>query len=186
MSTEKSLAGRIAFVTGAARGIGRGIALELAARGADVVVADLHPAPFRGERYFRMRERVSVDEANVSTAEAVRALGPRPLEVEPDVADAVGVLRIEANFTIAGYYLRMERYDHILFQFSINVRADGRPLQHGRTDGMSCQVSERKAVFFHDAGNNFMNGAGPLAVLHVLLRLFQSAGVKLFHGRGAG
>ena len=37
------LAGRVAIVTGAGRGVGRGIALELARNGADVVVADLNP-----------------------------------------------------------------------------------------------------------------------------------------------
>ncbi len=35
------LEGRVGIVTGAARGIGRGIALSLAREGADVVVADL-------------------------------------------------------------------------------------------------------------------------------------------------
>jgi NAD(P)-dependent dehydrogenase (short-subunit alcohol dehydrogenase family) len=35
------LAGRVAIVTGGAVGIGRGIALELAARGADILVADI-------------------------------------------------------------------------------------------------------------------------------------------------
>ncbi len=64
------LAGRVALVTGAARGIGRAIALTLGREGADVAVADL-------------------DEAGAGeTAEAIRALGRRALPVRMDVSRA--------------------------------------------------------------------------------------------------
>jgi NAD(P)-dependent dehydrogenase (short-subunit alcohol dehydrogenase family) len=78
---------RVALVTGAARGIGRAIALALAGAGADVAVADVHLRPYAGERYYRVRERHSDEEESVATADAVRGLGRRAVELEFDVAD---------------------------------------------------------------------------------------------------
>lgn len=63
------LAGQVAIVTGGGTGIGRGIALELAKAGADVVVA--------GRRVEPLQE----------AAEEIRALGQRAMAVPTDVRD---------------------------------------------------------------------------------------------------
>ena len=69
-----TLAGRVALVTGAGRGIGRGVALELAAEGAHVVAA------------ARTRERIE------AVADEIRAAGGSALAVPCDVADRAQVL----------------------------------------------------------------------------------------------
>ena len=91
MVNPTPLDGRIAFVTGAARGIGRAIALALADAGADVAVADVHPQRFEGERYYRLRSRVSGSEEDQPTAKAVVELGRRGLELAVDVSDPASV-----------------------------------------------------------------------------------------------
>ena len=91
MDASTPLSGKVAFVTGAARGIGRAIALGLAGAGADVAVADAHPGRFEGERYYRLKRRVSGPDEDVPTAGAVAELGRRSMEIEVDVADPDGV-----------------------------------------------------------------------------------------------
>ncbi len=70
MSNEKQFTGRAAIVTGATRGIGRAIALELAKRGADVAF-----------NYARSAE------AAESLKNEIEALGVRALATQCDVAD---------------------------------------------------------------------------------------------------
>jgi len=64
------LAGKVALVTGASKGIGRGIALALAQAGADVCVNYRSPGP-----------------AGPETAAAIQAMGRRALAVQADVSD---------------------------------------------------------------------------------------------------
>lgn len=71
------LTGKVALITGASRGIGRGIALALAGEGADIVV----------------NYRTHAGEAQ-EVAETIAALGRRSLLVATDVADRDGMQRM--------------------------------------------------------------------------------------------
>lgn len=78
-----SLAGRVAFITGGARGQGRAHALALAAEGANVVIAD---AP----RPMNLTYPLGTEDDLRSTAKEVEELGglcvPMPLDVRDDAA----------------------------------------------------------------------------------------------------
>jgi 3-oxoacyl-[acyl-carrier protein] reductase len=114
-----SLQGRIAIVTGAAQGIGRAIAENLAQAGADVAVADLDPG--------RSQETVS----------AVEKLGRQALNVKVNVAEVadckamveqvvkawgkVDILVNNAGITRDGLLLRMKEEDwNLVLQVNLN------------------------------------------------------------------
>jgi len=77
--TQTSLQGKVALVTGASRGIGKAIALALAAAGCDVAVN------------FLSRETDARD-----AADAIRALGRRAVVVQGDVSKSADVTALIA------------------------------------------------------------------------------------------
>ena len=80
LATQNILTGRVALVTGSGRNIGRATVLELARRGADVVV----------------NSRTNKDEAS-SVAKEARAFGVRALALVADVGDEIQVNQMVAT-----------------------------------------------------------------------------------------
>ncbi len=76
------LEGKVALVTGASRGIGRAIALDFAAHGADVVV--------------NYANRLDAAEA---VSDTIRDMGRQALPLQADVAEAAAVARMVAEAT---------------------------------------------------------------------------------------
>jgi glucose 1-dehydrogenase len=97
---RRGLEGKIALVTGASRGIGRGIALCLAAEGADMVI----------------NYRSHPDEAQ-AVAQAVRELGRESLLWQADVADREAV-----DAMITGTVAQFGRLDVVVANAATSIR----------------------------------------------------------------
>ncbi|MDR3457893.1 MAG: SDR family oxidoreductase [Verrucomicrobiae bacterium] len=85
---NQPLAGKIAFITGGARGIGRACALKLAGAGCDVAIA-----------YHNSHEEAD------SLCQAIRALGRRALAVQADVSDPTSLVEAFTEFR--------KQFDHV-------------------------------------------------------------------------
>lgn len=74
------LSGKVAVVTGAAQGIGKGIALAFAAEGADVIINDIQPSDHAGQLAEQIRglgRSVLVIQADVSSRQQVESMFER-------------------------------------------------------------------------------------------------------------
>jgi SDR family mycofactocin-dependent oxidoreductase len=89
--TVARMAGRVAVVTGAARGIGRACALRLAEEGADIAAVDI------GAAIATVPYQPSSTEQLAETAAAVRAFGRRCLPLVADVRDGAAMRQAVAN-----------------------------------------------------------------------------------------
>jgi NAD(P)-dependent dehydrogenase (short-subunit alcohol dehydrogenase family) len=77
---DSQLQGKVAFVTGAARGIGRAIAVELAANGADVAIFDIAGFVSRASN-----AKPASTEDLAETARLIKAQGRRVISIKGDI-----------------------------------------------------------------------------------------------------
>jgi hypothetical protein len=89
MERRMDLAGKVALVTGAARGLGRAMALALAREGVDVAVSDI-ARPVDGAIPYELASGDDLGE----TARGVEALGRRSVAIGADVTSAGEVQRM--------------------------------------------------------------------------------------------
>jgi 2-dehydro-3-deoxy-D-gluconate 5-dehydrogenase len=140
------LTGRVAVVTGASRGIGRGIALALAAAGADVAAVSRQPATDLAKDIARTGRRCAAVAADLEIPDAVDDVLPRAM-------DALGPVDILVNN--AGQTLRRPALDvtpeewHRVMQVNLfaivrlcqAAASEMRPRRHGKIINLASVLS---------------------------------------------
>jgi 3-oxoacyl-[acyl-carrier protein] reductase len=114
-----SLEGRVAIVTGAAQGIGRAIAENLAQAGSDIAVADLDPG--RSQETVNAVERLGRKALNVKVNVAEVADCKAMVEQVMKAWGKVDILVNNAGITRDGLLLRMKEEDwNLVLQVNLN------------------------------------------------------------------
>jgi len=88
---EKKLAGKVALITGGARGLGRGYALRLAGLGADIAIVDRNLKAF--EVYDFEKKQMTAS----TIMDECRALGVRAIGLEADLAERAATEKAVAD-----------------------------------------------------------------------------------------
>jgi SDR family mycofactocin-dependent oxidoreductase len=91
-ATNRPLEGRVAFITGAARGQGRAHAIRLASEGADIIAIDIC-APISETITYPM----ATSEELAETVRAVEATGRKVLAREVDIRDLIALQQVVAD-----------------------------------------------------------------------------------------
>jgi (+)-trans-carveol dehydrogenase len=105
-------AGKVAFVTGAARGQGRSHAVTMAEEGADVIICDLC-APIQSVEYL-----LPTAEDLEQTAEMIRATGQRAVARQVDVRDGAALAAL-----VSDAFAELGRLDIVLANAGISTFA---------------------------------------------------------------
>jgi 2-deoxy-D-gluconate 3-dehydrogenase len=148
-----NLAGRTALVTGANTGLGQGIAIALAAAGADIVVAGRSPAD--------------------DTAAQVRALGRRFLDVRADLSSTAPLRDVvDAAVALNG------RLDIVVNNAGIIRRADS--LEVDEADWDAVIDTNLKSVFFlAQAAARHMAAHGGGKIVNIASLLSFQGGIRV-------
>jgi enoyl-[acyl-carrier protein] reductase III len=137
---SKPLEGKIAFITGASRGIGRAIALKLAASGCDVAIA-----------YHNSHEEAD------EVCKAVQDLGHKALAVQADVSDPESV-----GEAFKAFREKFDRVDFVVSNAAIGVLrpALDLTLKHWRrcleTNALALNLLAQQAVPLMSAGGRIL------------------------------
>ncbi|WP_326794454.1 mycofactocin-coupled SDR family oxidoreductase [Streptomyces sp. NBC_01808] len=91
---DGKLDGKVAFITGAARGQGRAHAVRLAAEGADIIAADVGAAGVVGDAVGSVPYALGTTEDLAETARLVEAEGRRAVHGTADVRDLDALARV--------------------------------------------------------------------------------------------